>query len=111
MGNLVVDGLETILDDDNEETFVEAYAIAEDGQLIEPDACREKPDSTRADGGVYRWRSTWTMLPESALVVKITCKRDGQAFFEKLQKPRVTSDRQFLVLDAVLETFGLSSPL
>lgn len=108
MARMVVDGLETILDDNSEFTFIEAYAIGQDGNLLEPDSCREKPDSTRAEGGIYKWRSSWDQLPATALVVKVTCKRDGDAFFEELQKPRVTSDRQLLVLDAVLESFGLA---
>lgn len=110
MNTIFVDCLEVILDEQNLETYVRAYAIGADGVLIEPDEFEELPDSTRCDGGVYRWRDTWLDLPGDALMFKITCLRTSEAWYDFIQKPDKPTKWQVMRLYAILDDFGLDQP-
>ena len=108
MTKMVVEGQQKIFDKDVEDTFISAYAIASDGGLIKPDKFEEREGSTRGTQGVFKWTSIWDSMPKTALVVKVVCKRDGTAYFETLQLPHETGDRQLLILESILEGFNLS---
>jgi len=105
---LVVEGQEVYFDDKEDITFSEAYVIDKEGIPVEPDDCIEKEDSTRAEGGVYKWKAVWKSVPKTSLAFKIICKRNDGVKLEKLHTPKSVTEMQLLTFDAILDAFGLS---
>ena len=110
MEKIELECLEVIFDYSGDETFVGAFAFDAGGRKIEPDDFEELPESTRVDGGVYRWRDTWNQFPDDGLLVRITCMKKTRSWCDYIRKPDEPTVLQFMRLDILLEGFDLDYP-
>ena len=107
---IIVNSIEYVDDGTSETAFEDAYAIDESGKSIEPDDWEDNRKPIPLDSGVDMSFSIWTDLPETALMVSITCKQDKSARYDFIQMPEDPTNLQIQTLDVILDYFDLELP-